>query len=46
MKGKIFAVKTFLNENEMLNFINNDDNKEPISVIFHEGHTYSLYYLW
>lgn len=46
MKGRIFAVKTFSNENEMLDFINNDDYKEPILVILQEGYTYKLYYLW
>lgn len=44
MKGKIFGVKTFSNDKEMLYFINNSD-KEPISVI-QEGNTYKLYYLW
>lgn len=46
MKGKLFASKTFSSENEMLDFINNDDYKEPVSVILLEGHTYKLYYLW
>ena len=46
MKGRLFASKTFSSEREMLDFINNDEYKEPISVIPLEGHTYKLYYLW
>ena len=46
MKGRLFMVETFSGENEMLDFINNDDFKEPVSVIPLENHTYKLYYLW
>jgi len=46
MKGKkLFDVRTFSNEKEMLNFINNSNYREPVSVI-QEGYTYKLYYLW
>lgn len=45
MKNKIFDVKTFSSENAMLEFINDGDSREPISVI-QEGYTYKLYYLW
>ncbi len=46
MKGRLFMVDTFSSENEMLDFINNDDFKEPVAVILLKDHTYKLYYLW
>ena len=45
MKNKIFDVRTFTSEKEMLDFINGSDNKQPISVI-PNGYTFKLYYLW
>lgn len=45
MKGKIFDVETFSNEKEMLDFINKDDYKQPISVV-QDGYVFRLYYLW
>jgi len=45
MKGKIFDVETFSNEREMLEFINKDDYKQPISVVQEDGFIYRLYYL-
>ena len=45
MKNKIFSIRDFTTEKNMLDFINDSDTKEPISVI-KENNIYKLYYIW